>query len=330
MRRIVMCCNRNDWYKHFLVFSAVFLLLLFAPRSAYPRTPNCPDADRELYLTTPYMRGDDIVELQKRLQQLGFYSGACDGVYGSGTAAAVIDFHKKNHLPPTSRVTSFTWSALAKGCERPVSSQPAALPRGPVSIIVDIEKRVLTVMDGDQVYYKFPVAVGKPSTPSPVGEWMIIEKDANCEGGFGARWLGLNVPWGIYGIHGTNKPWSIGDAVSAGCIRMYNEDIIQLYEWVPIGTRVKIVGPPHWMTNTWSRTLSQGSCGPDVVFVQMSLKKLGFYPYRCDSWYGFLTALGVRSFQAAYGLPVTGKVDEKTYKLLQEKGGIVPLPPPEG
>ncbi|MGB9793017.1 MAG: L,D-transpeptidase family protein [Thermacetogeniaceae bacterium] len=319
----------TDRFNYLLILTAFFIALLSFPSNAFSHPPTCPDVDRDLYLTTPYMHGDDVLELQKRLKQLGFYNGPCDGVYGNLTAKAVANFHKKNNLSPTSRVTAVTWSALAKGCERPVSSQVSTPPHGPVSIIVDTEKRTLTVMDRDRVYRQFPVAVGKPSTPSPVGDWMIIEKDANCGGGFGARWLGLNVPWGIYGIHGTNKPWSIGEAVSAGCIRMYNEDIIQLYEWVSIGTRVKILGPPHWMTRSWMRTLSQGHFGPDVVFVQMSLKKIGFYPYLCDSWYGYLTELGVRSFQAAHCLPVTGRVDEKTYKLLQEKGGIIPLPPPE-
>jgi len=324
-----MSRSRDYGFKHFLIFTAILFGLLTPFKYASAQRLHCPDADRELYITNPYLRGDDVVELQKRLKQLGFYNGACDGIYGTRTAAAVINFHKKNHLYPTSRVSDITWTALSKGCERPVSSPATVPPQGPVSIIVDTEQRTLTVMDGDRVYRQFPVAIGKLTTPSPVGDWMIIDKDSNCEGGFGVRWLGLNVPWGIYGIHGTNKPWSIGDAVSAGCIRMYNEDVIQVYEWAPVGTRVKIVGPPHWMTKIWNRPLSRGSCGPDVVYIQMSLKQLGFYPYLCDSWYGYLTDLGVRSFQAAYGLPVTGKVDEKTYKLLQEKGGIIPLPDPE-
>ena len=50
----------------------------------------------------------------------------------------------------------------------------------------------------------------------------------------------LNVPWGIYGIHGTDKPWSIGQAVSHGCVRMYNQDAEELYGKVPVGTPVRI------------------------------------------------------------------------------------------
>ena len=48
----------------------------------------------------------------------------------------------------------------------------------------------------------------------------------------------------MYRIHGTDAPWTIGDAVSKGCIRMYNEDVLDLYPRVPVGTRVTV---------TWQR-----------------------------------------------------------------------------
>jgi lipoprotein-anchoring transpeptidase ErfK/SrfK len=47
----------------------------------------------------------------------------------------------------------------------------------------------------------------------------------------------------LYRIHGTNEPYSIGTNVSSGCIRLINQDIIDLYERVPIGTRVVVIGP---------------------------------------------------------------------------------------
>lgn len=48
----------------------------------------------------------------------------------------------------------------------------------------------------------------------------------------------------MYRIHGTDAPWTIGEAVSKGCIRMYNEDVLELYNKVPVGTRVLV---------TWNR-----------------------------------------------------------------------------
>ncbi|MDP4181706.1 MAG: L,D-transpeptidase [Bacillota bacterium] len=50
----------------------------------------------------------------------------------------------------------------------------------------------------------------------------------------------ITIPWGIYGIHGTDKPWSISQAVSHGCVRMYSRDAEDLYNIVPIGTPVYI------------------------------------------------------------------------------------------
>jgi lipoprotein-anchoring transpeptidase ErfK/SrfK len=46
----------------------------------------------------------------------------------------------------------------------------------------------------------------------------------------------------LYRIHGTTQPWSIGKSLSSGCIRMMNQDIIDLYQRVPIGTRVRVLG----------------------------------------------------------------------------------------
>lgn len=86
---------------------------------------------------------------------------------------------------------------------------------------VDTKKKVLLVYRGNALYRKYSVALGKQATPTPVGAWKVIDKQKNWGSGFGTRWIGLNVPWGIYGIHGTNKPYSIGYFTSGGCIRMH-------------------------------------------------------------------------------------------------------------
>lgn len=105
-------------------------------------------------------------------------------------------------------------------------------------IIVDLSDRNLYLLDGNTVVRQFPVGVGKMLTKTPTGEYTIINKQANPGGPFGAFWMGLSKPH--YGIHGTNDPSSIGREVSLGCIRMYNEDVVQLAAIVPIRTRVTI------------------------------------------------------------------------------------------
>jgi len=59
------------------------------------------------------------------------------------------------------------------------------------------------------------------------------------ENPMGARALYLGST--LYRIHGTNQPWTIGGAVSSGCIRMRNEDVIDLYNRVKVGTRVVVI-----------------------------------------------------------------------------------------
>lgn len=105
-------------------------------------------------------------------------------------------------------------------------------------IIVDLSDRTLYLLDGNKVLRGFPVGIGKMLTQTPVGEYTIINKAPNPGGPFGSYWMGLSRPH--YGIHGTNDPSSIGGEVSHGCIRMFNQDVVQLAGIVPIGTRVTI------------------------------------------------------------------------------------------
>ncbi|KIL37259.1 hypothetical protein SD71_00650 [Cohnella kolymensis] len=105
-------------------------------------------------------------------------------------------------------------------------------------IIVDLSERKLHLLDGANVVNTYPVAIGKMLTRTPTGHYTIMNKQPNPGGPFGAYWMGLSKPH--YGIHGTNNPSSIGRAVSHGCIRMYNEDVVQLANTVPIHTPVTI------------------------------------------------------------------------------------------
>ncbi len=96
------------------------------------------------------------------------------------------------------------------------------------SITINTEAHILTLYKNNSVFKVYKVAVGKPSTPTPKGTYKIIDRVKNPGGPFGARWLGLNIPSGDYGIHGTNNPSSIGKNISNGCIRMLNNQVIEL------------------------------------------------------------------------------------------------------
>lgn len=188
--------------------------------------------------------------------------------------------------------------------------------RGPVRIIVDMSQFRLDLFVQDQLYKTYPIAIGRPApeTKSPIGEWRVTEKSIENGTEFGTRWIGLNVPWGSYGIHGTNKPWTIGRRASAGCIRMFNYDVEEVYGWVAIGTRVKIVG--EIPTSGLRRRLGPGSVGEDVVYVQMRLDELGFGAQGADGRYGPNTTAAVQRLQRLYGLPEDGVVSPDVYEIL--------------
>ena len=109
----------------------------------------------------------------------------------------------------------------------------------PYKIVIHIKPRKLKLFQNRQLVKTYPVAVGKPLTPTPKGEFIIINKSPNPGGPFGTRWMGISKPH--IGIHGTNNPASIGKAASHGCIRMHNKDVEALYDMVEIGTPVHIV-----------------------------------------------------------------------------------------
>lgn len=181
---------------------------------------------------------------------------------------------------------------------------------GPV-INIHVDTRILTFVHNNSITV-YPVAVGRASTPTPPGNWKVVFKSVDPGGPFGVRWMRLSVPWGGYGIHGTNNPKSIGKAVSHGCIRLYNEDVIVVYSKTPIGTPVNIDGVVRKI-----RTLKLGSKGDDVRNVQQLLKDLGYYTAGVDGYFGPRTKRAVIKFKQDQKLKVNGLVGKNTLKALQ-------------
>ncbi|MGV2940991.1 L,D-transpeptidase family protein [Mesobacillus sp. LC4] len=112
---------------------------------------------------------------------------------------------------------------------------PASIP---FSISVSLSGKRLTLYRSGRQVKTYPVGIGKMLTQTPVGEFVIVNREPNPGGPYGVMWLSLSKLG--YGIHGTNNPASIGKAVSKGCIRMHNKDVLELARQVPNGTRVTI------------------------------------------------------------------------------------------
>ena len=109
-------------------------------------------------------------------------------------------------------------------------------------ILIETDMKRLTLYQGTSVIARYPIAVGAWATPSPIGVFYINGRFRTEMSGFGTRFLSLNVPWGKYGIHGTNRPESIGGNASHGCIRLRVQDAEKLYAQTPDWTKVVIEG----------------------------------------------------------------------------------------
>lgn len=193
-----------------------------------------------------------------------------------------------------------------------ISGQTTTAPTGKVTIVVKISDRILELHNDGKLYKKYRIAVGKSSTPTPIGDWVVRWKSFRSGDIFGTRFLGLDVPWGGYGIHGTNRPWSIGHFISQGCIRLRNNDIEELFEWVPVGTSVRIEGRVLPM----QRVLKYEAIGADVVQLQVKLKRIGYLEGRADGFFNRDTEEAVKRFQHDRGLKANGIADKEIMELL--------------
>jgi lipoprotein-anchoring transpeptidase ErfK/SrfK len=131
----------------------------------------------------------------------------------------------------------------------------------PGTIIIDTPDKFLFLVEPNGRALRYGVGVGRPGfewagvkTVSRKAEWpgwtppaeMLLRRPElpdHMDGGpgnpLGARALYLGSS--MYRIHGTNEPWTIGKNVSSGCIRMMNQDVIDLYNRVPVGARVVVI-----------------------------------------------------------------------------------------
>lgn len=205
----------------------------------------------------------------------------------------------------------------------PRAQSPRAHAAGGTRIVINILQRRLYLYRDGRLFQAYPVAVGQPDTPSPRGEFVITQK-AVWGDGFGTRWMRISVPWGIYGIHGTNKPWSVGTVASHGCFRMLNRDVEQLYALVAIGTTVDVVGATPMVKIR--RPLKLGVIGQDVVELQRLLRLAAVYPGRLEGTFTPAVETAVKKFQLVAHLPETGVADLPTVARLREFTGQVGPP----
>ena len=133
--------------------------------------------------------------------------------------------------------------------------KPASVEES-VRLLVQRGQRRVVVYKGEKVVAKYPIAVGKAGWETPIGAFTVINKEENpifksfktgiiIQPGpgnpLGVHWIGIWTDGKTQlGFHGTDQPELIGKAVSHGCMRMHNKDVIALYKYVTIGTVVRV------------------------------------------------------------------------------------------
>ena len=179
--------------------------------------------------------------------------------------------------PRPGAVAPAVTAAIAPAVVLPAAGTPpppeaaAADPRR--QLVLDRQRRLLLVLDNGQERHRYPVAVGMPGWETPVGQFEVIEKTANPvwehpatglkikpgpDNPLGSRWIGFHRDCRgrkgfnglehlelkgcvIAGFHGTPNRASIGRAVSHGCVRLYEENVRELFDLVEIGTPVTVL-----------------------------------------------------------------------------------------
>lgn len=125
-----------------------------------------------------------------------------------------------------------------------------------IRLVLKLGERKVYVYKEDELYTSYPVAVGRPGWETPTGQYQIIEMIQNpgwtnpftgeqvppgADSPLGERWIAF---WtdgdNFIGFHGTPNPETVGSAASHGCVRMYNEDVRELYDLVSMGTVVLV------------------------------------------------------------------------------------------
>jgi len=158
-----------------------------------------------------------------------------------------------------------------------ISPTPLGATPSPVAtdraLVLDRQRRLLSMWENGRLVRRFPVAVGMPGWETPVGRFQVLNKTENPvwehpqkgthtpagpANPLGSRWIGFHQDcqgrrgWDgehmldvkgcvVAGFHGTPHRWTVGQALSHGCVRLYDEDVRQVFDFVLIGTPVTVL-----------------------------------------------------------------------------------------
>jgi N-acetylmuramoyl-L-alanine amidase len=178
-------------------------------------------------------RGSAVRAVEERLAALKYWLPNVDDVYDDDTYQAVMAFQKVHNLDRTGVVTPSVWSAM----ERATDPAPLVSNGAGNRVEVDLRRQVLFLYEVGDLSKIFAVSSGKPSTPTPTGDYRIYSQTSGWETSYLGRLYNSQYFVGGYAIHGSlsvpNHP------ASAGCVRL----TMSAADWFP--DHVRIGTPVH-------------------------------------------------------------------------------------
>jgi lipoprotein-anchoring transpeptidase ErfK/SrfK len=187
-------------------------------------------------------RGADVVDLQRRLREAKVYpkKAKLTGVVDKATLRSIRRYQKRYDMPVTGVVDERTRTAMVG------------------RLVASLSQRKVRLIRNGKVWKTYPIAIGQPAFPTPTGDYEINDKQVDPTwyppdspwaaelssippgpgNPLGTRWIGTTAP--AIGFHGTYARYSVGTPASHGCMRMYIEDVEELYDQVTIGMKVSI------------------------------------------------------------------------------------------
>ncbi len=202
---------------------------------AYLQTPDVPTPKPPVVPTTP--ENDAVRNLQQRLLDLGYLvQGDVDGQFGPATSNAVLAFQKWEGLDRTGQVDDRTRARLA------MASRPTPITRGGPGKRAEvlIDRQVALLIQDNQVVRAIPVSTGKPSTPTPTGDFKVYAKIPRWWSVPFREWLLWALPFvGGVAFHELSDvpPY----AASHGCVRQSVVVAKWTYDFAEVGMPVKVI-----------------------------------------------------------------------------------------
>lgn len=178
-------------------------------------------------------------------------------------------------------------------------------------VFIDVTENRLYVMKNDAVVKSYPISTGMQNMLSPIGMWKVqkMSKEDKSTGGY---FIGIDIPWGVYGICSTDMK-TVKNSNSQGFIKMFNDDVEELYKIVDKNTPVQIYGGPYGPFGNGFRRISPGDRGADVYEIEKRLKTLGYYGGNVNGIYDDNLKTAIHKYQKHNRLQTSDSVGSDFY-----------------